>query len=223
MREAHVSDARRRIVDLLKRAGPVTAATLATDLELSDVAVRQHLQGLAAAGLAESTRQAAVGRGRPSRLWSLSAAASPFFPDRHGELTVDLLTAIKDAFGEQGLERVILQRSQQQLQSYAEQMPVAGEHPEASLEERLRALVALRSSEGYLAELVIEEPASYLLIEHHCPICDAAKCCLGLCRAELEVFRDLLGPRVSVERTAHLLAGDARCIYRIRPQQGSSV
>lgn len=33
--------------------------------------------------------------------------------------------------------------------------------------------------------------------------------------AEWEVFQDSLGENVHVERTEHLLSGDARCVYRI--------
>ena len=56
-----------------------------------------------------------------------------------------------------------------------------------------------------------------MLVEHHCPICTAATACPGFCRSELELFRDTLGPDVTVERTAHILAGDVRCAYLIRP------
>src|SRR5258708_36122225 len=48
---------------------------------------------------------------------------------------------------------------------------------------------------------------SYLLVERHCPICIAATSCTGLCREELSVFRKLLGDRVQVERTEHIVAG----------------
>ena len=61
------------------------------------------------------------------------------------------------------------------------------------------------------------DPDDLLLIEHHCPICEAAEACAGFCRAELGVFRAVLGDGVSVERTEHLLSGGARCAYRIRP------
>ena len=68
----------------------------------------------------------------------------------------------------------------------------------------------------YMAEVVQERPGQYLLIEHHCPICDAARECTGLCRAELEVFRAALGGGADVERTTHMLSDGDRCVYRIR-------
>lgn len=49
------------------------------------------------------------------------------------------------------------------------------------------------------------------------PICAAASHCQGFCRAELDMFRDLLGAAAVVDRIEHLLAGARRCAYRIRP------
>jgi predicted ArsR family transcriptional regulator len=80
----------------------------------------------------------------------------------------------------------------------------------------VRALAQQRTAEGYMADVQCDGDA-VILVEHHCPICTAATACPGFCRSELELFRDTLGPRVTVERTAHLLAGDVRCAYRIVP------
>ena len=82
---------------------------------------------------------------------------------------------------------------------------------------RVRRLAELRSAEGYLAEAVTDGQ-DMLLLEHHCPICDAASTCQGLCRAELDLFRETLGDDVTVERTQHVLSGDLRCAYRISPR-----
>ena len=62
-----------------------------------------------------------------------------------------------------------------------------------------------------------EEPdGSLLLVENHCPICAAATACQGFCRAELDVFRAVLGPAATVERTEHIVTGGRRCSYVIR-------
>ena len=59
------------------------------------------------------------------------------------------------------------------------------------------------------------EGQGYILVENHCPICVAATACQGFCRAELDTFRNVLGPDASVERAEHIVAGDRRCVYRI--------
>jgi predicted ArsR family transcriptional regulator len=121
---------------------------------------------------------------------------------------------MRRTFGEEGLGRVIQTRASEQVKRYRALMPAGT----SSLKARVEALARQRTAEGYMAEVVVERPGCYLLIEHHCPICEAATCCLRLCGAELEVFRETLGADVKVERTAHLLSGDQRCVYRIQKQ-----
>ena len=53
------------------------------------------------------------------------------------------------------------------------------------------------------------------MIENQCPICAAATACQGLCRAELELFREVLGAETTVTRVDHILAGARRCAYQI--------
>lgn len=85
-----------------------------------------------------------------------------------------------------------------------------------SLRERVAALSDLRSAEGYMANWQEADDGSILLIENHCPICAAATSCQGFCRAELQVFRAVLGPSAQVERTEHIVDGGRRCTYIIR-------
>jgi predicted ArsR family transcriptional regulator len=66
-----------------------------------------------------------------------------------------------------------------------------------------------------MAEVLPDGPASFLLVENHCPICAAATACQGFCATEIDLFRAVLGPDVSVERVEHILAGDRRCAYRV--------
>ena len=206
-----MSAARRRVALLLKRRGPLSPQAIADELGLTDVAARQHLSGLEAAGLAASEQLPPAGRGRPGTVWQLTEDADALFPDRHGELTVGLIDAIRKTVGEDGLGRIVEVRARDQLNLYREQIPKRG-----SLRKRVEALADQRTDEGYMAEVVQEKPGVYLLIEHHCPICDAARSCQGFCRGELQVFREVLGPDVEVERTAHVLSGDQRCAYRIK-------
>jgi predicted ArsR family transcriptional regulator len=209
-----LTSAKRRIVDALKRQ-PCSAPELAARFGLTSEAVRQQLVDLADHGLVRSARRPAAGAGRPAVEWSLTELALDLFPDRHADLTVSLIQAIRVAAGEEGLDRVIAQRSAEQLGEYRRRM-------EAS-RDRVDALASLRNEEGYMAEVVdAADGDGRLLVEHHCPICDAAATCQGLCRSELQLFRDVLGPDHEVTREQHLLSGDERCVYRIRPAPRST-
>jgi predicted ArsR family transcriptional regulator len=204
-----MTDAKRRVLDRLKRAESLTVPELAATLGLTEAAVRQHLDALARAGLVESTERAVTGRGRPPLEWRLTPIAVELFPDRHDDLTVELIAAIRAAVGDEGLGRVIDERMRAQLAGYSAIIPRDG-----SLRSRANALAQQRSAEGYMAEVTSSGDA-VVLIEHHCPVCSAATECQGLCRGELELFRAALGDDIDVERTTHLLSGDARCTYRL--------
>ena len=208
-----LSESKRRVLDYLKRHGPIAVGPIAQALELTTVAVRQHLQGLEGQHLVESHAQPPSGRGRPSVHWLLTTQAGRLFPDRHAELTVGLIEAAREAFGEGGLERLIEIRAREQTRDYRRSMP-----EDLALEERLGRLAEQRTAEGYMAEVVADGPDAFLLIEHHCPICEAARRCVGLCAAELRVFRESLGEDIEVERVRHLLQEGDRCVYRVRPK-----
>lgn len=208
-----LTGAKRRLVERLKRVEHATAPELALLFGLTDTAVRQHLEALEQAGLVTRTTGPASGRGRPPVQWRLAAGASSVFPDRHGDLSVDLVESIRSTLGEDALDAVLAARTTRQLRGYRRAVPDS-----ADVRVKVRRLAAVRSAEGYLAEAVDDEDGSMLLIEHHCPIADAAGMCRGLCRNELELFRATLGPEVEVEREQHLLSGSSRCAYRIVPK-----
>ena len=203
-----MTGSRDRILHLLKTKGPQGASDLAKRLKVTAMAVRQHLAILQEEGFVifEEERR---GVGRPRRVWRLTDGAGERFPDSHGELTVGLLEAVRKAFGESGLRKIVEERTKAQLRDYGEEMPGRG----APLEKRVAALAAIRKREGYMAEWARRNDGSFLLIENHCPICAAAEACQGLCAGELELFRELLG--VPVEREEHILDGARRCTYRI--------
>ena len=205
-----MTPARRKLLELIKSGGPQTATELAESLGVTPVAVRQHLQALGKEGLLEYVEERRP-VGRPARRWSLSDAALQFFPDSHREFAVGLIEAIDGAFGGEGLQRLVEERVRQQIRRYRRQMP-DGDTP---LEERIAALASLRNEEGYMVEWSAEGPNCWILAENHCPICEAAKVCGGLCAGEPALFQTILGPDVEVQRTEHLLDNSHRCVYRI--------
>lgn len=211
---------RRAIVQILKQEGSLDAETLASRLEITAMAVRQHLYALQDEHLVTYQEQSRP-MGRPAKLWQLTAAADRFFPDGYADLTVSLLNSVKEAFGEAGLERLLEVRTRQQLEAYNSQIKskrlAQGATAKQPLKQRLQQLVEIRTNEGYMAEVQTQADGSFLLIENHCPICAAATACTGLCAKELEIFQSVLGDRVSIQRVEHIVAGARRCAYQISP------
>jgi predicted ArsR family transcriptional regulator len=209
-KKSDLGPSRQAILRLLKQQGPSDSEALAAQLGISAMAVRQHLSALHAQKLVTYQEEPRP-IGRPAKMWSLTPGAESHFPDAHAGLTVNLLNAVEQTFGQEGVKRVVLQNTQQQIDNYRSRIPAS-----ASLLNRLKALISIRNEEGYMAEVQRQSDGSFLLIENHCPISAAANTCSKLCDAEFEVFRAILGEDVVIERTEHMLAGARRCVYRIR-------
>lgn len=200
-----------QILFLLKTRGPRTAQQLADLLGLTSMGARRQLEAAEQKGLA-GHEDVADKAGRPSRRWRLTAAGHARFPDRHSDLTVNLIRQARAVFGEEGLERLIAAREQATEAHYRMEVDSA-----AGLPARAAALAAAREAEGYMAETEVRGDGSVLLIENHCPICAAATECQKFCRSELEIFQRVMGQGCSVERAEHLLSGARRCVYVIKP------
>jgi predicted ArsR family transcriptional regulator len=196
----------------LKTRGPQTAAQIARRLSVTPMAVRQHLYHLKDTGLVEFIDERRK-VGRPARIWKLTTEASARFPDTHGDLTVEIIDAVRVAFGEAGMDKLLAERTRRQKEEYRVRVRTAG----TSLAKRAQALSEIRREQGYMAECTKMPDGSMLLIENHCPICAAAATCQGLCREELSLFRAVMGDKARVERTDHIQAGARRCAYKITP------
>jgi predicted ArsR family transcriptional regulator len=201
-----------RLLHLLKTKGPQPASALAARLAVTSMAVRQHLATLFKEGLV-AYRDVPGGVGRPRREWRVTEAADGRFPDSHAELAVGVIDSVRSAFGPQGMQRLLAERTRRQVSAYRARMPPPG----APLERKVAELARIRREEGYMADWGREPDGALRLVENHCPICAAARVCVGLCDGELRLFQEVLGPRVHVEREEHILAGARRCRYRIEP------
>lgn len=202
-----------QILHLLKMQGCQTAAALATQLGVSSMAIRQHLQALKSDALVTYQEEKRP-LGRPVKLWSLTEQSANQFADGHADLLVDLIRGIETVFGSTGLQQLVAERSQRQLHTYHARLGELG--TTGGWQTVVGAIAQIRNQEGYMAEVIPLGEDAVLLVENHCPICTAARTCQLLCHAELEVFRRIFGPAVTVERVEHIIQGDRRCAYRIQ-------
>ena len=202
-----------KIVKLLKENGALTAKTLATELGLTTMGVRQHVQALEESGKVIFKDEKAA-RGRPTRYWSLTEKSNSHFADRHDELTVQMLDSVIAVFGDDGLDKLIEHRESSAMSNY--RVALADRF---GIKEKLATLAKIRSDEGYMA--VVEEDAAqgniFWLLENHCPICAAATKCLSFCRSELTMFQKLLSEVATVSREEHIIEGARRCAYKVMP------
>ncbi len=198
-----------RILEILKRSGSQTAKELAVELEMTSMGARLLLLNLKEKSLVTDFDRAEK-VGRPSKYWKLTEKGHREFPDRHSELTLQMIDSVKTLFGDEGLEKLIQDREQKMRSQYSASMAMISD-----LEKKIHQLAELRTQEGYMAEVEKLDHDNWLLIENHCPICAAATQCQNFCRSELTVFQQCLGPKFEISRKEHLLNESHRCVYLI--------
>lgn len=197
-----------KALGILKKLGAQPISVISEEMEVTTEGARFHLLKLEKEGLVKSATKA-EGRGRPKQIWSLTEKGHNRFPDAHAELTANLINMMRDTLGEDAVNQVINKHRETMLSRYSQEIKT-----ENNLEERISKLVEIRSREGYMAEYKKEDD-EFLFIENHCPICSAAKACQGFCRAELDIFRSVLGENINVNRVEHIVSGERRCAYEI--------
>ena len=206
-----VAGLRRGILISLRRDGPGTPDTLATRLGASRTGILQQLRTLEASGLVrrEAERH---GVGRPRHVYDVTAAAQDLFPSSYDGYAAGLLAAVEAVGGAELVEDVLTARRERLAETITtrlrNRLATGG-----SLLERARELAQFQDENGYLAEAVLTADGTIRLEEHNCAIYRVAATNPGACRAELELFKQVLGP--DVVRESHIAAGDRCCSYRI--------
>jgi predicted ArsR family transcriptional regulator len=205
------SGLRRDLLVRLRMDGPSSPDQLAGRLGASRTGVLQQLRALEDAHLV-SRQTVKHGVGRPRHLYDVTPDAQDLFPSTYDALASGLLSAIVAVGGEALIEEVFTARRRQLSDRVRDQLAdrVAADAP---IEERVRGLAEIQAAQGYLAESVVSADGSIQLREHNCAIFHVAKGTPSACRAELDLFRDVLG--ADVVRETHIAAGDRCCSYRI--------
>jgi predicted ArsR family transcriptional regulator len=207
---ASASAMRRAILLHLRRVGPSAPDAIAAAIGASRSGVAQQLRALDGAGLVTRT-SVRHGVGRPRHLYDVTPDAQDLFPSNYDGLATGLLAAILEVGGNALVEDVFAARRRQaeaDLRGRLEAELPAG----APLRDRVRGLARVQDELGYLSEARMDGDGIRLL-EHNCAVLDVARAIPAACRAELELFRDVLG--VEVVRERHIAAGDRCCEYRV--------
>jgi DeoR family suf operon transcriptional repressor len=217
---AELPATRRELLVTLRKRGEARAEELAAELDVTVSAVRQHLQGLAAADLV-SHREERVGPGRPRHVYQLAPAAEGLFPRSYGELTVELLDYIGDEDPDL-VARAFERRRRARVERTRERL--AGLDFDARVAEVARVL----DEDGYLAEVERlpedggGEPGAggWRILEHNCAILAVAQRYGHACGAEIAFLREVL-PDADVTRVSHILTGAHACTYEVRRRAGA--
>jgi predicted ArsR family transcriptional regulator len=205
------SSLRRDILVRLRKNGPASPDQLAAQLGASRTGVLQQLRALESAALV-SRQTVRHGVGRPRHLYDVTPDAQDLFPANYDGLASGLLAALRTIGGEALLDEMFAARRRQMGDRIRRRMSERLAE-DAPLVDRVRELAVIQDEQGYLSATQVDEAGTIRLIEYNCAIYHVAKGNAAACRAELDLFRDVLG--ATVVRESHIAAGDRCCTYRV--------
>lgn len=216
---SHDAGTRRRILQIVASSGPVSAAELAGELELTQTGVRRHLGELELAGQIAAHAQRAVDsgrRGRPARRFVVTPHGQAALSHRYAELAVQAMQFLGESAGGDAVERFAESRAREFEAHLGPAVQAAGD----DVENRAAAVAVALSIDGYAATTRPVPGTSVVqLCQGHCPVQDVATAFPQLCEAETRALSRVLG--VHVQRLATLAGGGHVCTTSIpssRPQ-----
>lgn len=199
---------RQVILTLLKRQKELTVSALATELELTEMAVRRHLRELEKDQLI-SSRVEKQAMGRPIHRYFLTEKGNESFPRNYNELSLGILQDLEQLSGSEIVDQLFEQRKERLFKKY--EVDITG-----SFEERIEALAKIQSEGGYMVEYKKTEDGSFEFVEYNCPIAQVAKEYPIACSCEQELFKKLLKTN-SVERTSCIAKENSTCcVYKLK-------
>ena len=207
---------REQILRYVRGRRETTVAQLAEVLQLSQQAVRRHLDGLRADGLVDA-RQERHGVGRPTLL---------FFATERGEEVagttyLHLLTRIfrqleklEEESGEPGRQAVL----ERVFNGVAGE--VAAEHSAevhgSTLDQRIDEMSRALEREGIVDSWERLEDGTYHILNEECPYLRLAELSSAACHSDKRSIELLLG--AEVEQTLRIVDGAPCCEYIVKPQ-----
>ena len=199
------------ILEALKTSDGLPVSDLARELEMSYMGVKQHCLKLTEMGYLEEWRVPREKKevGRPEKLYRLTEKCDSLFPEAGVGLTLDVLEAVQNLYGEAAPEKLLFHHFQMIRDKW--QMKVrAGK----SMVEKATRLADLRSKAGWFSRCHYDPSTGFRIEEFHNPFAKVYAVYPNAVRMELQMMEKLLGTRVLREEVS-TGKGRKRVVYEI--------
>lgn len=207
---------RERVLQLVLSRGPVSAAEIGRDLELTAAAVRRHLDALEEESLvAVKLVSAARGAGRPSRRYVVTQHAQRRLGDDHLSVAVDAIDRLAELGGEGEVRRL----ARGAFRDVERRFDAAVAGVDLPLEERTAVLARVLDAAGFagtlrhLGEGLAPTLRADQVCQGHCPLQGLPARYPEFCEEEAALFARLLG--VDVRRLSTLATGGHVCTTHV--------
>ena len=206
---------RQHVLERIAADGPMSAAEIAAELNLTSAGIRRHL------GVLEATEQIAVHtpgksaagparRGRPARRYVVTNHGQAALTHQYSELAEQALRYLVEIAGTRAIEEFAERRVRDLELRHVDALAAAG----TDVTARVHVLAQGLAADGYAATArPVPGALAVQLCQGHCPVQHVAAEFPQLCEAEAHAFSRLLG--VHVQRLATLAGGGHVCTTNI--------
>jgi predicted ArsR family transcriptional regulator len=198
-----LTEARRSLLDALKRAGWATIPELAEMLAISNEAVRQQLTVLQREGWINSNcgpgGEDERPPGRPAISYCLSARGDDLFPKKYAGLALLLFDELADP------EQTLTMLTDRRVRELGERVRETSAVTAATLK------AIYRPDDSYIE--IEESDRGTRLIEWNCPYLQFARERPSICSTTVSTLRRITGHEVV--REERFQDGDGRCVFHI--------
>lgn len=195
-----------QILALLKKNGSLTIMELAHELEITEMAVRRHIQTLERDKLIRSNVKKQT-MGRPSKVYQLAEQGEDCFPKKYKEFSLELLRGLKEVGQEQLIKDLLLKRRERLLEQYKL------DQKDVSFKGKIENLKRIQEHEGYMPSLENKDGMVHFK-ELNCPYVEIAKEFPQICQAERSFIQQLLGAELMT--LSSMAEGHTCCHYTIQ-------
>ncbi len=213
----YVESTREQILRYVRGRRDTTVAQLADSLQLSQQAVRRHLDGLRADGLVD-VKQDRHGVGRPTLLFYTTERGEELAGRTYLQMLTRLFkhlekldaSQVSGADGHQVLEQVFGGIATEMAADHLSEMHGV------TLAQRIDEASKALEREGIVDSWEKLDNGTYHIVNEECPYLRLAEMSDAACKSDKRSIELLIG--AEVEQTLRIVDGAAACEYIVRPQ-----
>lgn len=204
-----LSKSQQKLLNLVKRTGPLSVAGAVDRTELAETTIRQHFDNLESHGLV-TTKKRIQGRGRPTLDYVLTDKGHSLFPSQNDQMLYRLLEfLIREGYHAE-IDRFLREyweTRRQKLQSRLEGVP-------DKLEPRMEVVEQFLEDEGFMPQIEIDDDGSVEIRECNCPLSQIVESTRLPCRLEAQFLEQVVDQ--ALERVEYIPEGSPACVYQFR-------
>ncbi len=200
------SSTRDRVLEYIKRNGPVSVKKLTEEIGITPMAIRGHL------GKLEKEELIQVGQvrqklGRPLQVFSLTDKGESCFPKNYDSFALELLEDIKNLDAGKTLEKVVQKRELRLIEELRQVLSEA-----TSPRQKLDLYCQFIERQGNMPSIETLDPKSYMLHVANCSISSITSQYSFPCETEIRVIKSVF-PEAKVRRVQSIADEAQGCAY----------